>query len=165
MNAADMEKIVSAAVKQALGKRTCVRKEHAVTLACAEAVIKKVFEEAAAMGLNAIAAVADEGANTVAAMRMDGAILASYDIAVNKAYTSVALKMPTEKLAELAAPGGELYGIQHTNGGKIVIFGGGEPLYLGGEVVGAIGVSGGTLKQDTELAKAGRKYWENVICH
>ena len=71
------------------------------------------------MGLNAIAAVADEGANTVAAMRMDGAILASYDIAVNKAYTSVALKMPTEKLAELAAPGGELYGIQHTNGGNI----------------------------------------------
>ena len=72
--------------------------------------------------------------------------------------------MSTAKLAALANPGGELYGIQHTNGGRIVVFGGGEPLYAGGVLVGAIGVSGGTLKQDTELAEIGKKYWEDILC-
>jgi uncharacterized protein GlcG (DUF336 family) len=85
----------------------------------------------------------------------DGAYYASYDIAVNKSYTSVALKMPTSKLATLAAPGGSLYGIQHTNGGRIVIFGGGDPLKWQGEIIGAIGVSGGSAEEDTALSAYG----------
>lgn len=162
MNAADVDKIVRGAVREALGES--VTDDKSITLKAARAIIKKVFECAAAMNLAAIAAVADSGGNIVAVMRMDGAIIASYDIAVGKAYTSSALKMSTEKLARLAAPGGELYGIQHQSGGKIVVFGGGEPLYYGGKVVGALGVSGGTLAQDTELAKVGKKYWEDVLC-
>ena len=64
--------------------------------------------------------------------------------------------MSTAKLAELAAPGGSLYGIQNTNEGKIVIFGGGEPLYVGDKLIGALGVSGGTAEQDTGLAEYGK---------
>ena len=71
--------------------------------------------------------------------------------------------MPTSALAELAAPGGSLYGIQHTNNGKIVIFGGGEPLYVDGVMVGAIGVSGGTAQQDIELGVYGKEKLKDVI--
>ena len=164
MNEADVERIVRDAVSRARAENKSVTVKKEITLKAAEAVIKRVFKAAGEMGLNAIAAVADSGANIVAVMRMDGAITASYDIACSKAYTSASLKMSTDKLSKLAAPGGELYGIQNTNGGKIVIFGGGEPLYYGGEVVGALGVSGGTLREDTELALIGKKYWEDVIC-
>ena len=64
---------------------------------------------------------------------MDGAYIASYDIAVNKTFTSAGLKMSTAELANLSQPGQPLYGIQHTNEGKIVIFGGGEPLEIDGK--------------------------------
>jgi uncharacterized protein GlcG (DUF336 family) len=84
-------------------------------------------------------------------------------VAVNKTYTSVAFQMPTSALATLAAPGGSLYGIQHTNHGKIVIFGGGEPLYVDGVMVGAIGVSGGTAEQDTKLGAYGKDRLKDVI--
>ena len=164
MNEADVERIVRDAVKKAKAENESVRTKREITLCAAEAVIKHVFAAAEKMGLCAVAAVADAGANIVAVLRMDGAYLASYDIACSKAYTSASLKMPTEKLAKLAAPGGELYGIEQTNGGKIVIFGGGEPLCFGGEVVGSLGVSGGTLAQDTALAKLGKTYWEDVLC-
>jgi uncharacterized protein GlcG (DUF336 family) len=88
---------------------------------------------------------------------MDNSFLASRDIAINKAYTSVALKMSTKKLASLAAPGCSLYGIQHTNGGRIVIFGGGDTLELRGKILGGLGVSGGTEEQDTALSAYGKK--------
>ena len=81
----------------------------------------------------------------------------------HKSYTVVALKMPTSKLAVLAAPGGPLYGIQHTNGGRIVIFGGGDPLELRGRVVGGLGVSGGSAEQDTELSAYGKKIFEEYF--
>ena len=163
MNSADVEKIVRGAVKEALSEAS-VDKYESVTLAAAQILCKKVLEAADKIGLRAIVAVSDAGGNPVAVMRADGAIIASYDIALNKSYTAVALKMPTSKLAELAAPGGSLYGLQHTNGGKIVIFGGGEPLLKGGKVVGGLGVSGGTLEEDTALASVGKKYWEDVLC-
>ena len=164
MNEADVERIVRAAVEKVKADSGGVITKKEITLSAAEAVIKRVFAAAEEMGLSAIAAIADSGANIVAVMRMDGAISASYDIACSKAYTSASLKMSTEKLAKLAAPGGELYGIQHTNGGRIVIFGGGEPLILDGMVVGSLGVSGGTLAQDTALAALGKKYWEDILC-
>ena len=163
MNAEDVEKIVRVSVRQALAESS-IRNEKVVSLKAADVLIEKVTQAAKERGMRIVAAVADAGGNPVAVRRMDGAYVASYDIALNKAYTSAALKMSTAKLSKLAAPGGELYGIQHTNGGKIVVFGGGEPLLVGGEVVGALGVSGGTLKQDTELAEEGKKVWEDILC-
>lgn len=94
---------------------------------------------------------------------MDGAYIASYDIAVNKTYTSAGLKMSTAKLGELSQPGQPLYGIQFTNEGKIVIFGGGEPLESEGNIIGALGVSGGSAEEDTFLAAYGREILKEVI--
>jgi uncharacterized protein GlcG (DUF336 family) len=85
--------------------------------------------------------------------RMDGTLPVSTELAVSKAYTAAAVRMPTHKLGELAQPGGELYGIQHTHNGRIVLFGGGYPLCVAGQVVGGIGVSGGTVEQDMRVAE------------
>jgi len=85
--------------------------------------------------------------------RMDGTLPASTEIAISKAYTSAVLHMATHELGKLAQPGSELYGIQHTHNGKIVLFGGGIPLQLNGQVVGAIGISGGSVNEDVQVAE------------
>ena len=132
-----------------------------MTLAAALSLAEAVKKKAAEMGVKAVVAVANRGANPVLVQCMDDSYIASFDIALNKSYTSVALKMPTWKLSELAKPGSSLYGIQHTNGGKIVIFGGGEPLCnRRGEVIGALGVSGGSESEDTALAAYGKEIFE-----
>lgn len=77
------------------------------------------------------------------------------DISRNKAYTAAALDMPTHELAEPSEPGNSLYSLQNTNQGRMVIFGGGYPLQENGEVVGAVGVSGGAVEQDMDVAEAG----------
>ena len=85
--------------------------------------------------------------------RMDGTLPVSTELAVSKAYTAAILRMPTHKVGELAQPGAALYGIQHSHNGRIILFGGGYPLCLDGEVVGAIGVSGGSVEQDMQVAQ------------
>lgn len=118
---------------------------------------KAVLEKGRAQGMRVVAAVCDAGANLVALMRDDDAYIASLDIAQNKAYTSASLKMDTKTVGELTQPGASLYGLQQTNQGRIVTFGGGVPLVRSGKVVGALGVSGGTAEQDTALAEWGAK--------
>lgn len=135
----------------------------AMTLKLAKALIDRIEQRASQMGLSVIIAVADKSARPVAVHCMDEAYIASFDIALNKAYTSAGLKMSTARLAELAAPGGSLYGIQHTNDGKLVIFGGGEVLEDQGKIIGALGVSGGTLEQDSALAAYGKEICKEVI--
>lgn len=134
-----------------------------LTLSLARLLMTIVERQAAAMGVNAVVAVADAGGNPLSVDCMDDAFIASYDIAVNKAYTAVALKMSTAELAELAAPGGSLYGIQFTNQNRIVIFGGGQPLRIGDGIVGGLGVSGGTAEQDTFLGEFGRRVFDELV--
>lgn len=85
--------------------------------------------------------------------RMDGTLPISTELAVSKAYTAAALRMSTREVGQLALPGNPLYGIQHTHGGKIVLFGGGFPLKLRGQVAGGIGISGGTVEEDEQVAR------------
>lgn len=99
-------------------------------------------------------AVVDAGGNLVAHARMDGAWIGSVDISINKAFTARALDISTEDLAPNAAPGKQFYGIHGSNHGRIMIFAGGIPLRQGGQIVGAVGVSGGTGDQDTTVAQA-----------
>ena len=132
-----------------------------MTLDMALALADDVRKKAAEIGVKAVVAVSNRGGNPVLVQCMDDSYIASYDIALNKAYTSVALKMPTCRLSELAKPGSSLYGIHFTNQGKIVIFGGGEPLCnREGEIIGAIGVSGGSESEDTALAAYGKEIFE-----
>lgn len=120
---------------------------------------RAVQAHARAQGLRVVTAVCDVGGNPVAMLRDDDAYIASVDIAVNKAFTSVSLKMSTEALGKLAQPGAPLYGIQHTNAGRIVIFGGGVPLMRDGVILGGFGVSGGSAEQDTALAEYAKDFF------
>ncbi len=167
----DIEKIVSDVVRQVLRDESSEQKKDfsarnsmtKMTLSAAKKTIEAVEKKAKEMGVRAVVAIADGGGKPIAVECMDDAFIASYDIAVNKAFTVVSLKMPTKTLASLAAPGGSLYGIQFTNSGKIVIFGGGEPLTgKGGAIIGGLGVSGGTAEQDTLLGEYGKSFFESL---
>jgi uncharacterized protein GlcG (DUF336 family) len=100
-------------------------------------------------------AVVDVGGHLVAFSRQDGALIGSIDLAIHKAFTARACDISTGDLAKLAQPGKPLYGIHASNGGKIIIFGGGLPIRRKGVVIGAIGASAGTVEQDTAVAEAG----------
>ncbi len=119
-----------------------------VTLADAKRMIlageKKADEIEQPMNI----AVADAGGNIVAHVRMDGAWIGSIDISQKKAYTSRAFDIATKDLAEHSQSGKQFFGIHASNDGKIMIFAGGVPLKKGGQVVGAVGVSGGSGDQD-----------------
>ena len=134
--------------------------KRSITLDRAREISRAVMAEAERMGVKAVVCVSDCAGNPVLVERMDDAFVASYDVAVNKAFTVVALKMSTIALKPLAQPGGALYGIQFTNGGRIVIFGGGEPLTdKDGFIIGGLGVSGGSEEQDTKLAAFGKLFF------
>ena len=168
----DLETLVSDIVKQVLGGDSSETKSSPeavkntmskMTLDAAKKTIEAVEKKAAEIGVKAVTAISDAGGNPIAVQCMDDAFIASYDIAVNKAFTVVSLKMPTKNLATLAAPGGSLYGIQFTNNGKIIIFGGGEPLTnKDGVILGGLGVSGGTAEQDTLLGEYGKAFFESL---
>ncbi|MFS0901036.1 GlcG/HbpS family heme-binding protein [Mycolicibacterium litorale] len=115
-----------------------------------EAAIAKADEIGQPMNI----AVVDDGGHLVAFARMDGAIKASIDISIRKARTSIMMNLPTSALTDVAQPGAELYGLEQLSGG-MVLFGGGLLLQSGGEVVGAIGVSAGSVEQDVQVAEAG----------
>lgn len=154
MSGIDIEAVVSEVVSE-------IKKRSArVTLAAAKRVAARVEEKAAEIGVRAVVAIVNEGARPVLVECTDDSFIASYDIALNKAYTSASLKMSTSELKKLSQPGCELYGIQYTNESKIVIFGGGEPIKAGGRVIGGIGVSGGTEAQDTFLGEYAAKIAE-----
>lgn len=127
------------------------------------ALCQAVRAYAAQQGVKIVTAVCDAGGNPVAMLRADDAYIASVDIAMNKAFTAVSLKMSTEELSRLAQPGGSLYGIQFTNNNRIVIFGGGVPLTADGAIVGGFGVSGGTAEQDTAFAEYAKEYYEKEL--
>lgn len=134
-----------------------------MTLALAVKLIEKIEAKAAERGMRVVTAVSDASGRPVAVHCMDGAYMGSFDVALNKTYTSIAFQMSTAELARLSQPGESLYGIQFTNEGRIVIFGGGEVLKREGVIIGALGVSGGSAKQDTELAAYGKSIFEEVI--
>jgi uncharacterized protein GlcG (DUF336 family) len=121
----------------------------------AQTVIRAALEKAEEIGQPMNVAVVDNGSNLKAFARMEDAWLGSVDIAIDKAFTSVSFLMPTQDLAEMTQPGQPLYGLETTNDGRVVNFAGGIPLMRDGEVAGAVGVSGGTVDQDQEVAEAG----------
>jgi len=128
---------------------------ESITLSAAQSVVEGARAKAEEIGVPMDIAVVDAGNNLTAFARMDGAWLGSIDIAQNKAYTARAFDMSTKDLAPLCQSGQPLFGIHASNDGNLIIFAGGIPLVRDGEVIGAIGVSGGSVEQDHEVAEAG----------
>lgn len=120
----------------------------------AHTVIDGAESKAREIGLPVVIAVLDAGAHLKAFRRMDGAVLASIDIAVRKAATAVLFQANSEDLWEYCKPSAPAPGLELSNGG-LAPFGGGIPLRgSDGQVIGALGVSGGSVAQDTDIAKA-----------
>ena len=128
-----------------------------VTLDQAEKISEAAKAKATQIGVPMNIAIVDEGANLVSFHRMDNAWLGSLDISIKKAKTARFFDMNTGEIGKLSQPGGPLYGIEHSNGG-LISFPGGVLLKEGDKIVGAIGVSGGSVDQDHEVASAGASY-------
>jgi uncharacterized protein GlcG (DUF336 family) len=133
-----------------------------VTSHQAQAVIDGAAAKALELGLPVIVAVLDAGAHLKAFRRMDGAVLASIDIAIGKARTAVLFQANSEAVWEYCKPGAPAPGLEFTNGG-LAPFGGGIPIRSrDGTVIGALGVSGGTVAQDVEVAQAALASFESL---
>jgi uncharacterized protein GlcG (DUF336 family) len=133
-----------------------------ISLETAKAVIEATERKAREIENPMVITVANSEGNLVAQHRMDGAWLASVNISRNKAYTAAALETPTDELAEPSQPGEPLYGLQTTDEDRIVVFGGGYPLTRNGDIVGSIGVSGGQVGQDMEVAESGVEAFDEI---
>lgn len=131
-----------------------------INLKQANDVIRAARKRAKEINVPMNIAVVDAGNNLVAFGRMDGAWLGSIDIAMNKAYTARSFNMSTRTLKPLCQSGQPLFGIHASNQGRLIIFDGGIPIKDGDEVVGAIGVSGGSIEQDHDVAEAGVKGYD-----
>jgi uncharacterized protein GlcG (DUF336 family) len=126
-----------------------------LSLMDARKIIASASKKAAEIGQPMNIAVVDGGGNLLAFERMEGAWLGSIDISIKKAWTSRAFDISTQQLSGPSQPGQQFFGIHASNDGKVMIFAGGIPLRKGAEVVGAIGVSGGSGEQDQAVAEAG----------
>ena len=133
-----------------------------ITLDSAKRLIERIEQEALRRNKPSVIAVCSPDGNPVAVHVMDGSFLVSFDMAVKKAYTSVAVKMSTMELSRLAQPGQTFYGLGKMSD-NIVIFGGGVPLKVGDTIIGGLGISGGTGEEDNSLAEYGLQVLNEVL--
>jgi uncharacterized protein GlcG (DUF336 family) len=126
----------------------------ALTLQDATGRVEAGLARAAELGVDMNIAIVDAGGHLLHFSRMDNAWLGSIDVAMKKARTAAVFTMSTAALGEATQPGGPLFNIELTNGG-LVSFGGGLPINdEQGRTIGAVGVSGGTVPQDVNVAEA-----------
>jgi uncharacterized protein GlcG (DUF336 family) len=125
-----------------------------LTLEDAKRMLSAAEVRAESLGIAYNIAVVDAGGHLVAFVRQDGALIGSIDLAIDKAVTARIFNKATSDLASLAQSGKPLFGIQQSNAGKVVIFGGGVPVMFDGNIVGAVGASAGTVEQDIAVAES-----------
>lgn len=121
----------------------------------AERIIVAASAKAQSIGVPQNIAVVDAAGHLIAFRRMDGAKFLSIEIATAKAVTAAGARKATADIMPATQPGQPGYGIQNLHGGRFTTLGGGIPLLVGAEVVGAIGVSSGTVADDIVVAQAG----------
>lgn len=124
-----------------------------LTLQACDRLVEAGMQKAQEIGVPMVLAVVDQNGDVIEARRMDDALIVSVTLAPHKAYTAATVRLPTHELAKVAQPGQSLYGID-VNLPKITLVGGGLPLRKDGKVVGAVGVSGGSVEQDVAVAQA-----------
>lgn len=150
---------IAAIVNAELGSRAgrMVASVRGLTLADALALAASAEACARGMGLPVCIAVVDAEGGKILFHRMQGSLPASTDLATAKAWTAAAYRMGSDELGQQAQPGGMLFGVGQTggsaNGGQVVLFGGGIPCRVDGVVIGAIGISGGTVDEDMFIAR------------
>jgi uncharacterized protein GlcG (DUF336 family) len=125
-----------------------------LTMDQALGALRAAVGKATEIGSPSSIAIVDGGRNLVAFVRMDGAVLASIEISQGKAYTACSMNMNTADIGPLTQPGQPPYGIETSHARPLITFGGGQPLRVNDEIVGAVGVAGGTVAQDDEVASA-----------
>lgn len=126
-----------------------------------EYITQRCIEKSYEIGVPMVICIDDFNGNIIMLERMDDSLHVSIDIAIGKAYTSAVFRIPTGDLHDIAKPEGELYGIGAMK--NVITFGGGYPLKVNDKVVGSIGVSGGTVSEDTEVASFGVEIFEEEI--
>lgn len=126
-----------------------------VSTQLAKAMIEAAERKATQMGQPFVIAIVDDSGVLKAFSRMDGAPLLSVQVAQDKAYTAVGFGMATDAWHGFVKDDPPLAMGAATGIDRLIVFGGGYPIKLGGAVVGAIGVSGGHYSQDMEVAQAG----------
>lgn len=138
-----------------IGKTPQTLTSKDISLDQAHAALMAATEKSVELKIAQNIAVVDAGGNLKAFARMDGAWLGSIDISIKKARTARYFDMPTGDIGKLSQPGESLYMIEVSNGG-LITFPGGVPIKAAdGTVIGAIGASGSTVKNDHAVAKAG----------
>lgn len=131
-----------------------------LNLNISEKIVQSCFEAAKEIGISAVIAVVGDDGKLIILKKMDNALPISIELAPAKAYTAYSMQMSTQKLNSLAQPGQMLYGIDKSCD-DIVIFGGGIPIESDGQIIGALGVSGGSVDQDLHIAKRGLDFYKN----
>ncbi len=135
--------------------------QNELGLALAKEIAEACERQAVKTGKRIVIAVVDKGANLMLLHAMDDSFIASINAARQKAYTSAALRMPTHEAYEASKPGGAFEG--YSNGGDILMLGGGYPLEANGRIYGAVGISGGTAAEDMQLAMFCAEYFKERI--
>ena len=136
-------------------------KEKVLNLELSKILLSKIEKKAINNGLPVVIAIANQWGSIIAVHFMDGALPGSYDVAVNKAYTSAIYRLGTLELGQMSKSGQTLQGINSADS-RIVIFGGGYPLKINNKVVGSLGVSGGNGEQDDEIALYGANVMQEL---
>jgi len=122
-----------------------------LTSAGAQTVMVAAIRTANANGWGSSIAITDEGGRLLAFHRTDGAPIGTIDVARRKAETAIKFREPTAMLGRLVEQGG----VAMLTLGDFVAVPGGYPIMVEGQLVGAIGVSGGMSGEDDIIARAG----------
>ncbi len=126
-----------------------------LTLSDARLVLEGAEAKAKEIGVDMDIAVVDDGGHLLAFVRMDRARVTSIDVAINKAFTAACARKATHEYAAVAGAGGPAFGIHVSNQGRFMIFGGGLPIFIDGQIAGGVGCSSGSPEQDQAVAQAG----------
>jgi uncharacterized protein GlcG (DUF336 family) len=133
-----------------------------ITIDKAKKALEASEKKAAQLGTAVTTIIVDEHGSIIAASRMDGAIPISPKFALNKAYTSANLGMPTEAIAQYATEGKPFFGLNTLFAGKLTTMAGGAPVVINKKLVGGVGVGGSQdVRQDAECAQEAKKVLES----
>lgn len=110
-------------------------------------------ERAAEIKVPVVVTIVDQAGRVVFVYRMEDSLLVSLELSKSKAYTAVAMKQPTHEISAAIQPGAMLYQLESMVDEKVTTFGGGFPILENGNIVGGLGISGGTTEEDMDIAR------------